>query len=361
MRRFVDELRRNGASGGHARVCGADGPPGAARLVVRTVLSEPSSRAVHSRVAAATSVDEPDQLKPQAAPASPRGQTGSAIAPAAAAALSGVLLYVVSRRAPSPGWPCRPSRSSAGFCAVAPGGRASGSAICSASASCCRCSCGPVSRSVRPVAGPRRRGSGVHRRWSARASPSSSSTAAVAAVGGGGISGSRARRHARVRRSAASPGARSPSARRTASSFPGRGEQHPGARLRGRALRLRAVRGRAPGRRGPAHRRRRRGAAAAALLGVAVPVVGALAARSLVSNSRPTARRPSPSSRAMCRARGSTSTPSGAPCSTTTHGRPSGWPPEVKAGKVRPPGPTSCCGRRTPPTSTPSPTPTPAS
>lgn len=44
--------------------------------------------------ATATSVDEPDQLEPQAAPASHGARLARRYAPAAAAALSGVLLYV---------------------------------------------------------------------------------------------------------------------------------------------------------------------------------------------------------------------------------------------------------------------------
>ena len=73
---------------------------------------------------------------------------------------------------------------------------------------------------------------------------------------------------------------------------------------------------------------------------------------------RRTAPRPSRSSRAMCRAPGWTSTPSGEPYWTTTRARPSGWPPRSR--RARSSSPTSCCGPRTPPTSTRSPTPTPA-
>ena len=103
----------------------------------------------------------------------------------------------------------------------------------------------------------------------------------------------------------------------------------------------------------------RRVAAAVGLLSVAVPVVAAFAARPLVSDKAEDGqrdRRGDPGQRAPRGPR--LQLPAAEPYSTTTRARRNAWP--LRSRPARSPGPTSCCGRRTPPTSIPSPTPTPA-
>src|SRR5262245_56679337 len=99
MRRFVDELRRNVAAEVErsAAVAGsstAEIQTERSRVRIRPELPEVWSPPYTPRVTVtATSVGEPEQLEPQAAPALPGARRVRRLLPAAAAALSGVLLY----------------------------------------------------------------------------------------------------------------------------------------------------------------------------------------------------------------------------------------------------------------------------
>ena len=140
----MDELR--GVAAAHR---GQVPGHGHGRQADRAVDAEVNAPYTPGVTVTATSVDESDQLEPQSAPASRWAARLRRLVPAAAAALSGVLLYV-SFPPRTLWWLALPGLRRLRLGAARPRleGGASVSAISSASASCCRCWCGPAWRSA---------------------------------------------------------------------------------------------------------------------------------------------------------------------------------------------------------------------